>query len=199
MISFISVFLGWQNRQIMRSTLALAVLICGCDPSVRGTSESLVGATNQPSERDLGRETIIITQRTGPARDHILSYELRPNDVLTVTYSLSELSGETEVAKDTVQLRSSDADNARKSLWRMRPTRLQGIETVVYPVGCRPPIDSNDEVVIVFADNRKRLGIFTLPHSCKDGNSAVARSIVREVISTLPATETAGDFAKQLP
>jgi len=172
--------------------------VASCGQSSFDASESLVGAKRLPSLTELHRETIQINRDTElDGRHHFLSFELRPDNSLSVTHSLDGYDGNDLVGKETFQLPPDVADGARKTLWRFRPGSLQGVEDLTFPVGCRPPIDSGMEVAAAFFGKspiQGDIGIFALPYACKEGQAAVARGALGRMMQSLPASKVAAAF-----
>jgi hypothetical protein len=182
-------------RIVARHLWIVALLLSGgCEQSKVKAPESLVGAKHLPSASKLSRETIQINRWGGPRRDHLLTYELRPDNSLIVTHILQEPGGDKALAREAFALAPDAARQVRSTLSRVHPEALRGIEYVGYPVGCQPPTDSVDEVAIAFIDERKKIGIFDLPHVCKDGNAASARSSIAAVMKALPTSKVASAF-----
>ena len=128
------------------SVWGLAVLLAleGCDRS----SDSIVGADNLPSAAELARETIQINRDSSVGRQvHYLTYELKPDNSLTITHALDGYQGDRVVGTESFQLPAERATTIRKVLTSFRPAKLQGVEYLVYPVGCKPPIVRLDDPV----------------------------------------------------
>jgi hypothetical protein len=170
--------------------VVVSLLSGGCEQSKVKTPESLVGAKHLPSASELSRETIQINRWGGPRRDHLLTYELRPDNSLIVTHLLRDKV----LAREAFALAPDAAGKVRSTLSRVRPEALRGIEYVGRPVGCQPPTDSGDEVAIAFIDERNKIGIFDLPHVCKDGNADTARRSIAAVMKALPSSKVASAF-----
>ena len=175
---------------------ALAVASCG--QSSFDASESLVGTKRLPPVAELLRETIQINRDTQLAgQSHFLTFELRPDNSMSVTHTLDGYDGSDIVGKETFQLPPDVADRARKTLWRLRPGNLQGVEDLTYPTGCSPPIDSGMEVAVAFfgkSPMQGDIGIFALPYECKEGQAAVARGALGKMMQSLPASKVAAAF-----
>jgi hypothetical protein len=175
-----------------------ALVLASCGQPSFDASESLVGAKRLPPTAELLRETIQINRDTEFAGRHqFLTFELRPNNSLSVTHALEGYDGKDIVGKETFQLSPEVADSARKTLWRFRPENLRGVEDLAYPVGCRPPIDSGMEVAVAFfgrAPMQGDIGIFALPYACKEDQAAVARDVLGRMMQSLPASKVAAAF-----
>ena len=170
---------------------AALLALAGCGPS----SDSLVGATNLQSAVEVARETIQINRDSAVGRqDHYLTYELKPDNTLTVTHALDGYQGDQVVGSESFQLATERASKIRSVLTRFRPAKLQGVEYLVYPVGCDPPIDGGAEVAIAFFGGGDKIGIFALPYDCKKGYSARARATFRELMKSLPSSKVAEAF-----
>jgi hypothetical protein len=174
--------------------IVVLLLMGGCEQSEVKAPESLVGAKHLPSSSELSRETIQINRWGGLRRDHLLLYELRPDNSLIVTHFLQEPGGDRVLAQEAFTLAPDAAGLVRSTLSRVHPETLRGIEYVGYPAGCQPPIDSGDEVAIAFIGERKKIGIFELPYACKDGNAASARSLIAAMMKALPTSKVASVF-----
>jgi hypothetical protein len=168
----------------------------GCDQAQ--APESLVGAKQLPSANQLTHETIQINRWGGPRRDHLLTYELRPDNSLTVTHTLQAVGGDQSLGRDAFKLPPDAADRMRATLSRVRPETLRGVEYVNYPVGCQPPIDSGDEVTVAFIDTRDKIGIFSLPYVCKEGDAAAARGAIATLMQSLPVSKVARAFPQSV-
>lgn len=170
---------------------AALLALAGCGPS----SDSLVGARNLPSAAELGRETIQINRDSAIGRqNHYLTYELKPNNSLTVTHALDGYQGDQVVGSESFQLAAGRASEIRKVLTGFRPAKLQGVEYLVYPVGCEPPIDGGTEVAIAFFGGGDKIGIFALPYDCTKGYSARARATFGKLMKLLPPSKVAQAF-----
>lgn len=175
-----------------------ALVAASCSQLSFDASESLVGAKRLPPVAELLRETIQINRDTEfDGHQHFLSFDLRPDNSLTVTHTLDGYEGNDIVGKETFRLQPEVADGVRKTLWRFRPGNLQGVEDLTYPVGCSPPIDSGMEVAVAFfgkSPMQGDIGIFALPYACKEGQAAVARSELGRVMRSLPTSKVAAAF-----
>jgi hypothetical protein len=178
-----------------RLWMVAPLLTGGCDQSRSKAPDSLVGAKHLPPVSELSHETIQINRWGGARRDHLLTYELRPDNALTVTHSLQAPGGKT-LGRETFGLAPDAASQVRLTLSRVRPETLRGIEYVSYPVGCQPPTDSGDEVAIAFIDEHEKIGIFDLPYVCRDSNAAAARNAIAAVMQSLPTSKVAKAFPR---
>lgn len=182
-----------------RRLLLVALLLCAsCDRPAIEASDSLVEATDLPSAKQLSQEAIEINQAFGGAEgfgDHFLSYQLAADDRLDVIYTYrpdDDVRG-----RESFKLAAKVADDARRALWRLRPARLDGVNTDVRPIGCtsQSPHDLGDMAVGFIAPNED-FGIFTLPYpgSCNNAAARGARDVVREVLESFPHSEVAAAY-----
>ena len=185
------------------------LILASCDQSAIDPSESLVGATSFPTEVELARETIQINRGTAdaysnPAGDHFLSYELRPDNSLTVIHSMQYIQSDEVRGKETFRLSSETANKARRLLWRIRPAPLPGIEYLTRPTGCqrRGPHDFGEITVAFFREEDRagtgdhEIGIFDLPRpqSCNNRPAIEARDLVRRVLESFPPSQVAAGY-----
>ena len=137
--------------------LSLSLLCTSCNEAAVNRSESLVGAKVSPSAEALSGETIYISRGGGACGGDSLSYEWRPDDVLTITHTFSDNSARPTVkGRETRRVAPEIAARIRQLLWRVRPAKLQGVEQDQRPAGCerRGPHDFG-EVSIGFANTRE--------------------------------------------
>jgi hypothetical protein len=148
----------------------------------------LVGATDLPSSAELSLETIQINYGAGSPDS--LSYELSPNNTLTVTASIGRVGDKALERKATFALSSEHAWRARRMLWRLRPPTLEGAEYLTRLPGCDPKsVHDFGEAVVTFINEHNRsaknaqVGIVVLPNggSCDTPGSKEARSVVRQI------------------
>jgi len=102
-----------------------------------------VGAKGLPSARERAAEEIQINRRGGQRDDHMLTYDLSPNNSLTVAHTVDQIGGAKTVAKATFRLTPEAANRVRASLGRVRPERLTGIQDITLPTGCTVVIDAS--------------------------------------------------------
>jgi hypothetical protein len=187
-------------RRQNRCGIAFLVLIlcASCNRSAIEPSESLVGASALPSAARLSQETIEINRAFGGGEgfgEHFLSYRLGSDDKLVVVHTYRP--DDTVLGKEEFQLSHDVAAKARERLWRVRPEKLEGINSDVRPVGCRrySPHDLGD-VAVGFMRPDKVFGIFTLPHpaSCNTHAAMEARKLLHQVLRSLPHSKVATDF-----
>lgn len=185
--------------------VAAALLCASCrDAGVEG-SPSLVGAERLPPASVLSRELIQINRGYGAVGEKFLSYELRPDDSLTVT--LTDRRRDRVLGEQSFRLASDAAGRVRRLLSQVRPARLQGLDAhEARPVGCerRGPHDFG-ELAIVFVDTGSgpgieddRIGIFELPdpRTCSTAQAVEARALVRQVLAAIPSSSVAADFER---
>lgn len=156
-------------------------------------SESLVGAANLPPVGQLTLETISINRTAGADRG-LLEFELLPDDTLTVTHYEDAPPGEVVRAQESFRLAADAADRARRTLWRVRPADLKGVEWLTFPLGCSDSLHQAVEVTIAFVSPDERVGAFVLPEHCESTESNAARNLVRQVIRSFPSSEVAAQF-----
>jgi hypothetical protein len=185
---------------------ASALLMAGCQQSGVDVSQSLVGAKKLPSTDTLEHEVIQITRSFGSTPSSLLSYELRPDNTLTNRLTRRDRDSLKAIAdeKETFNLPSSIASNARRELWRLRPETLQGIEEIVRPADCpRPPVDTSPETAVAFiaegpgpGPEDDRVGVVDVPaqYSCDTGHAKAARQVVKRVLESFPRSKAAAGF-----
>lgn len=190
--------------------LLAAWLLASCDGPAIDPSESLVGAKSLPSARELSRETIQINPMSSAwtADAQRLSYELRPDNSLSVTLSHWDLGGRDEVidGRETFHLSGSVASQARRLLWRVRPEPLQGIEWIIRPTGCPPPpTDTFGDSVVFISGNPeagttdRKIGVFeVLPAQyCRESSANEARLVVKQVLQLFPKSKVAAEYQRR--
>ena len=166
-----------------------------------------MGAEELPSADNLSQEIIEINRGYGDVSHGFLTYQLRPDNSLAVTH-LDEYR-EKVVGKETFQLAPHVATQARRMLWRLRPSTLEGqglTRDEFRPVGCqrRGPHDFG-RLAIVFIDEGEdagvsddQLGVFELPYraSCDTPHASEARDLVERVLRSFPPSRVAAEFLK---
>jgi hypothetical protein len=200
-----------EMRWAARSNLFFAaLLVASCDRSSGGAGASLVGAEKRPPESQLLKETIEIVPSSAPGpRSANLYYDLRPDNSLSVTLShwTPQAHGEVVDGRDTFQLSASEAGEARRLLWRLRPERLAGVESDIQPVGCRPaPVDASPLYSVAFiAEGAKPglkddlIGVTGVPaeRDCNTQPAADARQLVQQVLQIFPMSKVAAEFERR--
>ena len=195
--------LGARVVTRLAATVAASFLSASCQPPGAESTQSLVGADRLPSPAELSREMIQIHRGYGPVREEVLSYELPPDDTLTVT--LSDKRRDKVLGKESFRLASGNAGDARRRLWRLRPAKLEGVGAdEARPSGCgRRGLDDFGELAVIFVNPGRepgfeddRIGIFELPdpHSCSTPQAREARRVVRQVMDLLPPSKVAAGF-----
>ena len=191
--------------------VATALLVSACDKPAIDPSESLVDAKELPTARVLSREVIQINQGFGSLNSTLLSYELRPDNTLTITLTHRDYDTQKEVTdgKETFDISSNVASEARRDLWRLRPATLQGIESVLRPRDCPPPpTDTFPMAAIAFiAEGPKpgveddRLGVVDVPaqYTCHTRQGREARELIEKVLRSFPQSKVAVEFARRRP
>jgi hypothetical protein len=192
-----------------QSCVAAALLIAGCDKPAIDASQSLVGAKRLPTARALQREAIQINRGFG-GNSGLLSYELRPDNRLTITLTHWDRETLKDVVdgKEAFNLPPDIASQARRGLWRLRPQTLQGIEWVVRPADCPPPpTDTFPEAAVVFiAEGAKpgieddRLGVVEVPaqYTCDTRQGREARRVTQKILRSLPQSKVVARFERRL-
>ena len=191
--------------------LALAVLCAACDIPAIEPGSSLVGANRIPSAAILSREVIYMAWDKDNSDGHLLSYELRPDDTLTIahtTFGKGDALRET-ISEQTIRVSPKIAKRARAMIWRVRPPKMVGqIDEVapVRPVGCKPSgFHDFAELGVTFISKGKanninddRYGAFELPYlsSCNTSAAVQARKVVWEVIRVLPTNKVRSNFER---
>jgi hypothetical protein len=195
----------------VRLAIICALLICtGCDRPAIDTSESLVTTKPLPPAKTLAREIIQINRGFGEISPGFLSYELRPEDRLIVTLTLREgrLDRPDKVAvEERFRLQPDVAAEARRRLWRLRPSEFGGVEQDQRPLGCerRGPHDFGEHAVAFIAEGPEegvdddRLGVFEMPSpaSCSTAQASEARSLLRKVLASFPPSKAAAEFERR--
>jgi hypothetical protein len=198
-----------RNRALPLSLVSTALFLISCDRPAIEPSQSLVGAKELPSSTTLSREIIYISRGFGWDSHDLLSYELRPDDVLTVTYDHTDRDTLKKISrKDIFHLSSNVTQRTRRMLWRVRPEQLKGIEWETKPVGCRSDrTDDFPEISVGFvAEGPKpgieddRLGLFVLPYpsSCSTRSAVEVRSLMHQVLQSLPPSRVAVQFDQEV-
>jgi len=184
----------------MLSAVALGLSATSCTNQAVNAESRLVDGTELPSEEMLLREKIEINQGFGGEGfgEHFLSYELASNNSLVVTHTFRP--EDKVIGKEAFVLPPDVAMKARKQLWRVRPDKLEGIETEVRPSGCvrRWDHDSPD-IAVGFAVSDEIYGVFGLPRpaSCDTPTAKAARRMLHEVLKIFPRSKVAETFIKQ--
>jgi hypothetical protein len=184
------------------SLVGVSLLAGSCHRPAIDPAQSLVGAKSLPAASVLSREIIEINRGVGSWDGNGLSYDLRPDNTLTVTLTGR---GDSVKAKESFQLSSDVAAAARRMLWRVRPENLEGIEQAVLPSGCHsPPVDAGSEYSVIFipADSgNQRLGVLLLPYArdCAAKNSIEAHNLIGTVLHSFPTSKVAAEYDRELP
>lgn len=177
--------------------IASAALLCvSCNPGEPAHNPSLVGAKTILTPASLSRELVQIN-RIGAESENFLSYELRPDDTLTV--SVESLPTREIVSREVFHLEPEVAAEIRSGLARVRPAEFEGVEHETRPLGCRlqGPHDFG-EIAVVFVDENAtsstsddRIGLFALPNegNC-DSPQAIEARLLLERVSGLLAKST---------
>ena len=186
-----------------QSCLVASILVAACDNSAIDSRRSLVGAKKLPSREVLSGETIQISHVfSGPGAQR-LTFELRPNESLTVT--LAATDGKIQGAKQTFQLSSTIAAQARWKLWRIRPER-EGVGWTA-PSDCpAQAANARPDLTVVFLTERpgELTGIvpratFGLPPKsiCNTKAAEEARNLVRSVVQSFPPSKLPAEFSER--
>lgn len=160
-------------------------------------SDRLVAGSLLPPKADLVRETIEINRGYGGEGygEHLLSFALSSNDVLTVTHIFTP--DDKIVGKETFTLSSRVAANVRQQLWRIRPAKLEGYNADVRPLGCKKSfVHDFGDITVLFTPDEEMFGFFTLPYpdSCNNAAARAARTMLDEVLAMLPRSKVAESF-----
>ncbi len=190
------------------ANVSVLLLCMSCGAPAIDPSTSLVGAKTLPSEAALSSEIIYIRLGGGPDGGHSLTYELRPDDSLSITHKFSDYRSAANTVKgqETFRMSRDSAMSVRRLFWRVRPEKLDFPDGEHRPMGCTP-IGSHDfgEVSIMFhAKGRTSsiednpMGQFRLPYAdgCKTPAAAEAREVVWRAIHLLPASKTAAAYER---
>jgi len=182
------------------SAVALGLLATSCaNPAVRA-EDRLVDGTELPSEEMLSREKIEINQGFGGEAfgEHFLSYELASSNSLVVTHTFRP--EDKVIGREVFVLPTDVAMKARKQLWRVRPDKLEGVETDVRPSGClRRWVHDSPEIAVGFAASDEMFGAFSLPRpiSCDTRAAKAARLMLHDVLKHFPRSNVADSFIKE--
>ena len=137
--------------------MVVTSLLCvSCQRGAIERSESLVGADDLPISSVLSQEIIQLNRGFGAySSGNFLSYELRPDNSLTVTHTFrpkDEVRG-----VETFRLPAITAEHARRMLWRVRPAKLAGVESETRPMGCQQqgPHDLGELAVVFIKEGDK--------------------------------------------
>lgn len=186
----------------MKMTAALLLgpllLCCSCERSAIEPSESLVGANALPPSSVLSQEIIQINRGFGGSGygEDFLSYELRPDNSLAVTHTFRP---EDRVrGSETFRVSAKVAEQARRALWRLRPDELRGVEHETRPTGCDKIYDAGSEAAVAFINPDERIAVVDLPYrgDCDAHSARIARTIVREVLTSFPKSKVAAGFPR---
>ena len=184
----------------MLSAVALGLLATSCtNPAVKA-EDRLVGGTTLPSVETLSREKIEINRGFGGEGfgEHFLSYELASNNSLVVTHTFRP--EDKVIGREAFVLPPDVAMKARKQLWRVRPDKLEGVETEVRPSDClRRWVHDSPEIAVGFAASDEMYGGFDLPlsASCDSPAAKAARRMLYEVLKSFPRSKVADNFIKE--
>lgn len=193
--------------RLIASTLMqlIALSLCtSCNRTPIGQYDSLVGAETLPPADLLSRETIEIDQERyepGPR----LIYQLEPNNSLTIT--LTDWTPEQRIlAKQSFQLSTDAANNARRLLWRIRPERLQGMAETTKLQDCPPPPpDEFPDLTVGFivngpktADDVGNVGIFAVSPGCQTRDATEVRQVIRQALSLFPPSTIPAEFDRRI-
>lgn len=191
--------------------LLIGPLLASCDRPAIDPSHSLVGARELPNSRELSRETIQINRSFGVGyghvvNSHLLSYELRPDNSLSVThYENGVEKGQVERGSETFELPRDVANNARRAMWRMRPSPLKGVEYDIRPAGCPFRLHDSSEYALLFIKEGGETGtrndllgfsVVPPPESCNNSTARSARALVRQVLADFPKSKVAASFQR---
>jgi hypothetical protein len=194
------------------SLAAVCLGLSACsDGSAIKASESLVGAKDLPNAKVLSNEIIHINRGFDrwPTDPGALEYDLQPDNSVSITHV--KIGGNWKrvvVGRETLHLPSDAASQARRMLWRLRPSTLQGIQVETRPLGCpAPPTDSSPAFFVDFisegpkpgiADDK--LGIVSVPNQrvCRSAEGAEARQLVERVLKSFPPSKVSADFDREV-
>ena len=197
--------MGFLARQFW---IATVLLVSACDKPAIDASQSLVRAKQLPAARTLSQEVIQINRGFGSPTASLLSYELRPDNNLTITLTHRDDDTFKEMTdgKETFALSSNVASQARRDLWRLRPATLQGIETLVRPADCPPPPTDTFPVAAVafIAEGPKpgveddHLGVVDVPtqETCDTQQGREARDLIEKILRSFPQSKIASEFGR---
>lgn len=183
---------------VFTTTLALSAISC-TQPAVQA-GDRLVDGGALPSASTLSREKIEINRGFGGEGfgEHFLSFELASDNSLVVTHSFRP--DDEVIGREAFVLSPDVAMRARKQLWRVRPTKLEGVETDVMPSGCeRREVHDFPEIAVGFAASDENYRSFSLPRSASCNNLAAkaARRMLDDILSSFPRSDVAESFVKK--
>ncbi|WP_308515721.1 hypothetical protein [Sphingomonas flavescens] len=199
-----------MRAQILWFPLTAALLVAACDRPAIDASQSLVGAKQLPGAKTLRQEIIQLNRSYGGASSSLLSYELGPDNGLTVTVTHRDPDTWKDItdAKETSNLSTQTASQARNELWRLRPEALQGVEERVSPADCpTPPTDTFPIAAVVFiAKGTKpgindRVAVVDVPaqYTCDTLQGRAARNLIEKVLQQFPHSKVAAEFDRRRP
>jgi hypothetical protein len=154
------------------------------------------------------RETVHIASGGGTDGGHSLTYELGPDDSVTITHDYSDGAGCSEVkGKETFAIPADQARQVRQLLWRVRPTVFEGVESYgSRSIGCerKGPHDFGELSVWFYEEARARktegreMGAFELPYpqSCDTAAAREARRVVRHALDLLPESRVVRGYER---
>jgi hypothetical protein len=190
-----------------QSLLVAAMSLVSCDRPAIKPDQSLVGAKELPSARELSREIIEINTGFDGFSPGMLSYELRPDNTLEVSLTFRPKYANKKVGPDIFHLPANLAERARQALWRLRPQRLRGVQYETLPPGCPPqPTDTPPDVTVVFIAEGPKLGVeddqvgvFALPSPryCSNRRSLDANNVIALVLELFPTSGVAAEYAHE--
>jgi hypothetical protein len=191
-----------RNAARPLSLVSATLFLASCDRPAIDPSQSLVGAKQLPSAKILSREIIQINRGMDTVSPGPLTYELRPDDGLTITWYARDWK--TVRAVENHHLSSDVAAQVRTALWRLRPEILEGIEQEIRPADCPPPpTDTSPEATVVFLPESPKpsvahlvLGIVDIPYesTCNTRQGIEARKLVQRVLQSFPPSKIATEF-----
>lgn len=196
-------------RRLAHQSWIAVLLLVGCDKPAIDSSQSLVGAKKLPSAKILSREVIQINRGFGALTSDWLSYELQPDNTLTITLTHRERVTPKDIiqGKETFELSPSAASQVRNDLWRLRSATLQGADWAVRPADCpEPPTDAFPEVAVAFiAEGPKPgieddlVGVSDIPtqDTCNTKQGNEARRLLEKVLRSFPASKVAAEFDRR--
>lgn len=191
--------------------VATMLLTSACEGPAIDASQSLVGAKQLPPASVLSKEIIQINQGFGSQTSSLLSYELGPGNTLAITLTHRDHDTFKEVTdgKEAFDLSATVASQVRRDLWRLRPSTLEGIETLVRPADCPPPPTDTFPVAAVafIAEGPKpgveddRLGVVDVPaqYTCDTRQGREARDLIEKVLRSFPRSTLAAEFDRRSP
>jgi len=153
----------------------------------------------------------MIVRSVGDERADTLRYELRPDDQLKIELILwrdnkGPSPPEKAAITETFHLSPTAARQAREALWRLRPSKFQGVDQDTRPFGCARQSDHDwPETHIAFINQPEgtrpenaSVGSMGIPYrrSCNTKAAEEARKVLQRVLDSFPLSKAASAFER---